>query len=148
MVKYAISTECSWKAQEMQCRYYWATNSVNRSSDGKKMIIFLWWMYSCIIPVFSWFDRFRPLHFCFLKVNETVFYKPLWLQTLTVTRWWPQCLQPQTVTLWSVFHHLHPHAPLLCQQEAMHIIVPGITEPDLHVHINMVEGKVKVFYFI
>jgi hypothetical protein len=30
----------------------------------------------------------------------------------------------------------------------MHIIVPGITEPDLHVHINMLEGKVRVFYFI
>jgi hypothetical protein len=30
----------------------------------------------------------------------------------------------------------------------MHIIVPGITEPDMHVHINMLEGKVKVFCFI
>lgn len=30
----------------------------------------------------------------------------------------------------------------------MHIIVPEITEPDLHVHINMLEGKVKVFYVI
>jgi hypothetical protein len=52
------------------------------------------------------------------------------------------------VTLWSVFHHLHPHVPLWCQQEVMHIIVPEITEPDLHVHINMLEGKVKVFYVI
>lgn len=38
--------------------------------------------------------------------------------------------------------------PLSCQQEATHITVPGITEPDLRVHINMLEGKVKVFYFI